>query len=129
MLPDLQMADVLWVIADGRLYQGPPEQMLLEGILDKAFPYTGVDLFSGRVLKPASGIKAYVKGDSLYAEVTRSALRRLDFRLLKDPAGAELLVVAGQESWEVVYEGRSQDISGIAELLELLHRLRSFSTT
>lgn len=60
----LQTADVLWLFdAEGNLFTGVPEDLVLDGSLAKAFPlqHSFFDLQSGSFRLKQSGYKAYVK--------------------------------------------------------------------
>ncbi len=120
----LQMADVLWVIKKEKVFTGPPEQVLMDGILEEAFPYSGIDLFSGKVIKRATGPESYVEGSGRSAEVTRSALRRLGFRLTTKRNDASLVVsVTETNSWHLHHDGKKLYLDTMEKLLEELKRL------
>ena len=119
----LQMADELWVISGEKLDRGAPEEILLDGILDAAFPYSGIDLFSGKVVRPATKSGVFVSGDGRRADVTRNAVRRLGFQLVTEADSPLRIEVSGETDWIVKTPGDTKTVSDIQSLLGLLETI------
>ena len=77
-------ADKLWLVANQSISQGAPEDLVLDGRLEKAFTKEGLSFnySSGRFEKAINnnGLKVLIKGSSLSAHWTESALRRAGFQ-------------------------------------------------
>ncbi|MBO6494393.1 MAG: ABC transporter ATP-binding protein [Roseivirga sp.] len=77
-------ADKLWLVANQSISQGAPEDLVLDGRLEKAFTKEGLSFnYSlGRFEKAINnnGLKVLIKGSSLSAHWTESALRRAGFQ-------------------------------------------------
>ena len=77
-------ADKLWLVANQSISQGTPEDLVLDGRLEKAFTKEGLSFnYSlGRFEKAINnnGLKVLIKGSSLSAHWTESALRRAGFQ-------------------------------------------------
>ncbi|KYG78249.1 hypothetical protein AWW68_05645 [Roseivirga spongicola] len=77
-------ADKLWLVANQSISQGAPEDLVLDGRLEKAFTKEGLSFnYSlGRFEKAINnnGLKVLIKGSSLSAYWTESALRRAGFQ-------------------------------------------------
>lgn len=98
-------ADKLWLVANESIKQGAPEDMILNGELEKAFAKKGLSFnYSlGRFEKALGnkGLKVLVKGNSLAAHWTENALRRAGFQPVEDAeqATVEVLVLDSEPTW------------------------------
>ncbi len=108
----LQCADKMWVIHEGRILEGAPEDLGLSGLFNDLFSGSGIryDEITGRFL--FSGRQRGVlclKGDQGEAKIwTRNTLERLGY-LIEDGASMELVIEASDEGykWILLKEGRS----------------------
>ena len=77
-------ADKLWLVANQSISQGAPEDLVLDGRLEKAFTKEclSFNYSLGRFEKAINnnGLKVLIKGSSLSAHWTESALRRAGFQ-------------------------------------------------
>ena len=115
----LQMADVLWVINENEVKTGSPEHILIDGTLESAFPYKGIDLFSGKLIKRATGKKVHVIGKGRTAEVTKSAMRRLGFQLTDEDYQVQIEITE-EGTWQFQEEGKIMYLENIDDLINQL---------
>ncbi len=89
----MQCADKMWVIHEGRILEGAPEDLGMSGLFNELFSTSGIsfDEQAGRFL--FSGIlrgRVYLEGEEGKPLIwTRNTLKRLGFRLEK---GADQLI-------------------------------------
>ena len=108
----LRMGDTLWLVAPhGRLYSGAPEDLILQGLLDEAFPEKTIRFHAReRVFRPVTQYRgtAVVRGDGLHAVLATAVLEREGFQITDDPADAvRVTVAAASAQWEAIAgEGR-----------------------
>ena len=73
----LQTADEIWLTSGGKINQGIPEDLVLNGSFDEVFKFKGFDLKSGRVQHIAYREKTIeLKGDGPRLLWTKNALER-----------------------------------------------------
>jgi len=92
----LQMADELWLAeTGGSVLQGIPEDLVLDGSLDRVFQFKGYDLKTGSVHPRKSGRTVSLHGTGYMYLWTKNALERNGYEIL---AEAERIIhVAGRE--------------------------------
>ena len=95
----------------------------MNGSLDASFPYPGIDLFSGKVIKRATKHKTFIKGKGKAAEVTKSAIRRLGFQLVEDPNTSEIDISILNNGWEFHHGNKKLYLERIDQLLDELKKL------
>lgn len=119
-------ADKLWLVANNTIHQGAPEDLVLDGRLEKAFTKEGLSFnYSfGRFEKSRemSGPKVLIKGDALAAHWTENALRRAGFQSVQN--SQEFTVeVAGTDSKRKWMLNAQHQFETIEELLIKLNTL------
>lgn len=119
-------ADKLWLVANESISQGAPEDLVLNGGLEKAFAKEGLSFNYnlGRFEKAVSnkGLKVLIKGNSLAAHWTENALRRAGFQPVEDAeqATVEVLELCSERKWIL---NNQLEIKTIEELLIKLNTL------
>lgn len=121
----LQCADKMWVIHEGRILEGAPEDLGLSGLFNELFSGSGIryDELTGRFLFSVKqrGVLC-LKGDEGEARIwTRNTLERLGY-LIEDGASVELIIEASDEGykWILRKEGRSILFSNLYTLARFL---------
>lgn len=111
----LHTADTLWVLSDGAITTGLPEELVLNGAFEAAFASEGVsfDRRHGAFrVRPRGRGRARVTGDGVAARWTRSALERQGFEMADDDGAdsVEIAVtvaeVAGRQVWRETRRGQ-----------------------
>lgn len=98
----LRSADVIWLMADGVLHVGAPEDLVLNGTFAAAFAAEGVtfDPHSGAFRTRQSPTRAIdVLGDGLTAIWTTRALQRIGYRVHSGDHGSPLQVLCEKNQW------------------------------
>jgi iron complex transport system ATP-binding protein len=91
----LKTADEIWLVKEGRLLRGMPEELILDGTFRSVFENEVVQFddhtggFRWRTLGCGS---AFVYGEGLSAEWTRRALRRIGFETQRSDEGADVVI-------------------------------------
>lgn len=102
-------ADKLWLLNNGGITAGLPEDLVLQGALEKAFQKEGLqfDYMKGSFLRasPEDAPKIAVDGPEILVRWTCNALERKGYQI--DPAAHKKIIVSGQPqaaSWQVAGE-------------------------
>lgn len=121
----LQCADKMWVIHEGRILEGSPEDLGLSGLFNELFSGSGIryDELTGRFLFSGKqrGVLS-LKGDQDEARVwTCNTLERLGY-LIEEGASMELSIEASDEGykWILQKEGRSIMFANLYTLARFL---------
>jgi iron complex transport system ATP-binding protein len=111
----LQTADLLW-LADGKnILTGVPEDLVLDGSLDRIFQFKGFDLKTGKVFHQAHrGINVKLVGEGYTFLWTKNALERCGYEVTNQ-GDIEIEVLEG-DGWKM---GNTK-IATLAQLLEQL---------
>jgi iron complex transport system ATP-binding protein len=76
----LQTADLIWLVSSGRIRQGVPEDLVLDGSLDEVFQLKGFDLKTGKVRHTVHREQRInLIGQGPVMMWTRNALERMGF--------------------------------------------------
>jgi iron complex transport system ATP-binding protein len=118
----LRFADRLWLMSpDGRLVQGAPEALVLNGDLAGAFASERLDwdVSSGHFrTHPTLCLDAHLEGDGIEMVWTRRALERLGFGRTNDTQAAAFTVKIVSGKWYVERFGLGQTFNEIDSLIE-----------
>ena len=121
----LQCADKLWVIHEGRILEGAPEDLGLSGLFNELFSTSGIryDELSGRFLFSGKqrGLVS-LKGDGNEASIwTRNAMKRLGFHI-EEGNSIQLIIETSEEgpSWIIQKEGTSTRFKNLYTLARFL---------
>jgi len=113
----LQTADVLWLANGKEIKTGIPEDLVLDGSLDKVFQFKGFDLKTGKVVHEAHrGIKIKLSGEGPRYLWTKNALERCGYEI---EDSASIMVEVTDSKFKV------QDLKSVDTLNELLLLLKS----
>jgi iron complex transport system ATP-binding protein len=121
----LRSADVMWLLANGRLHIGAPEDLVLSGAFAEAFASEGVtfDPLSGsfRIQNGQKG-NIDVVGEGVQAVWTVRALKRAGYMAQVGRNGTAMYVTCDPSGWQLVtVNGRSQ-YKSLAELTTALEQ-------
>jgi iron complex transport system ATP-binding protein len=110
----LQTADVVWLAANGKIRQGIPEDLVLDGSFDEVFKFKGFDLKTGKVQHaPFRNKTIQLVGHGHEYLWTKNALERNGFDV--GTSGSTTLRVQGLQ-WQV----ESATFNTLQELLNFL---------
>lgn len=121
----LQCADKLWVIHEGRILEGAPEDLGLSGLFNELFSESGIgyDELSGRFLFRVGQRGALsLEGDVAEAGIwTRNTMGRLGFRI-EQGKSMKLIIEAADEgtSWILQNDGKSKRFKNLYTLARFL---------
>lgn len=126
----LRMGDTLWLVTpQGQLYSGAPEDAILEGRVEEAFPAETIRFQAiERVFRPVTQHRgtAVVLGEGLHAVLATAVLEREGFRVDGDDGDAVRLKIAAESTeWEAVANGeqhRGENFAALAKLARELAR-------
>lgn len=110
----LQTADLLWLANDQKILTGIPEDLVLDGSLDKIFQFKGFDLKTGKVFHEAHrGVKVKLVGEGYPYLWTKNALERCGYEV----SDLNVLTVKVSEGfWQV----GTERFNSLHELLQRL---------
>ncbi len=122
----MMVADKFWVIDEGRVVEGSPEDLGLSGLFDSLFETSGIafDLDSGRFrypLQPRGGI--HLSGAPHQALAwTRRALERLGFEVTDGEGKLRIEVSSGESGfqWRMIKNGKEEVSGSIYKLARFL---------
>ncbi len=128
----LRIADRLWAIAsDRRVYTGAPEDLVLNGVLERTFPSREVtfDVATGTFRVPMR-VRGEVRlvGQGIRAYWTQRALERVGWHVVRDPGRVPAtvnVIAAGERTAWLVTQGASRRLCH--SLLDLTTYLRNIS--
>jgi iron complex transport system ATP-binding protein len=93
----LQLADRLWVIYNQKIENGLPEDLILNGLLDEAFPRKGFDLKTGEMkYEQTRNIAINLIGDGYRYLWTKNALQRKGYPVVAEDG---LRLVVDSNGW------------------------------
>lgn len=115
----LQTADLLWLADEKKILTGVPEDLVLDGSLDRIFQFKGFDLKTGKVFHEAhKGVKVTLKGEGHFYLWTKNALERSGYELSENSS------IVIEISGSTFYFQNSKSIPTIGELLVVLEELK-----
>jgi iron complex transport system ATP-binding protein len=111
----LQMADRLLLLnSRGELFQGIPEDLVLNGKIDEVFAFKGYDLKTGKVEHLQSGQSINLEGEGYIYLWTRNALEREGYMLTES---ADKTVYINEPDGKIEWLINSESFSDIQSLL------------
>ena len=124
----LRHADRIWLMdEEGRILQGAPEDLVLNGSFGKTFNRAGVrfDPFSGTFDTQNLGDRSvFLEGQGPELIWTRRALNRAGFMVDEEwiPGSPRVCVLPqnGNSTWQIEYAGQKNTFSSIYDLLQAL---------
>ncbi|MBZ0292284.1 MAG: ABC transporter ATP-binding protein [Anaerolineae bacterium] len=123
----LRTADRVWLLAEGKLHSGAPEDLVLNGAFERAFYTEGVrfDAASGSFnVTSDTCLPIKVSGEGLAALWTRRALERTGYHLTEEAAlHVSILDSDGDPRWQLNGLGESQTFTRLYDLVQTLSRI------
>jgi len=127
----LQTADRLWLAANsGKITNGVPEDLVLNGELDKTFKMKGFDLKTGKIIfKKKSSIQIDLQGEGHNLLWTKNALEREGFFI--DPQNADISIKINSSDnairWVIDFKDSKEELNSIESLLKSLNsKIKNF---
>jgi iron complex transport system ATP-binding protein len=121
----LRTADVIWLLANGRLHIGAPEDLVLSGVFATAFAAEGVtfDVMSGsfNIQQKVRG-KIDVVGDGTQMMWTMRALERAGFQVNRGANGANICVTCSENTWHLANNTIISQHRSLADLTSTLRQ-------
>lgn len=122
----LRNADVIWLMVDGRIQTGAPEDLVLSGAFASAFAAEGVkfDPFTGsfQTPRPERGLVDVV-GEGVKALWTVRALERSGYLVNQGLNGAAVRVICDDGQWRLNYAAEDATYQTLAGLTAALHEI------
>lgn len=121
----LRSADVLWVMADGQIHVGAPEDLVLSGTFAAAFADEGVtfDMTTGAFrIQPHQNGRIDLIGDGVQAFWTARALKRVGFTVHHGRSDATRYVICEDGGWRLVHQQTETTYSSLAILTSALQK-------
>jgi iron complex transport system ATP-binding protein len=126
----IDVADKLWLMAEGNLYEGAPEDLLIKKVFRKLFLNSPVEFdsktasfrFRREFIKEVA-----IHGEKKYRQLTKRAMERMGFRTIEEGTTAFEININEQDdspSWELLCNGTSltfKSIYSMAAYLKNLH--------
>jgi iron complex transport system ATP-binding protein len=110
----LQTADMIWLTSSGKIKQGIPEDLVLNGSFDEVFQFKGFDLKTGKVHhSPYRNKTIQLDGNGPEYLWTKNALERNGFEVVADGA-IELSVQERQ------WKSGTRSFESLADVIEFL---------
>lgn len=121
----LMCADKFWVISEGSIHEGSPEDLGLAGLFHKLFNSSGInfDLKSGRFTYTGlSRGELHLSGGSEEEQAwTMHALQRIGYRAVKGPCSLNVKILSSPENqWLIQKEGKDTRVDSIHKLARYL---------
>ncbi len=122
----LRNADVIWLMVDGRIEVGAPEDLVLSGSFASAFAAEGVqfdpETGSFQISRPEKGTIDVV-GEGVHFLWTVRALERHGYQVNHGLNGAAVQIICEGERWQLTMKGRQTTYTSLETLTDSLHSL------
>jgi iron complex transport system ATP-binding protein len=120
----LRFADQLWLMTPGgKLVQGAPEALALDGQFAKVFASENLDwdAHSGSFrAHPIACLNIKLQGEGLKKIWTQRALERLGFGIASPSAAYVCSIEVSEHSWQLTRDGKQKDFNSIEALINWL---------
>lgn len=128
----MDLCDRLWLIADSRIYDGAPEDLVLNGLMNKLFDDNGIVFSESDITFRISreylaDIK--IKGDGVYRFWTEKAVSRAGFRAVSHKASISVSVERDDNGLYWTYKSDTGESPKLRTVLELLQWIKSHPKT
>jgi iron complex transport system ATP-binding protein len=127
---DLGMAinhsDKIWIFSDGKMMEGAPEDLMLDGSFEHLFDssFLVFDSATGTYsFKEENTGSVFLQGEGLAGRWTREALRRAGYSVSETITNPYIRIISKpSERWELVNEDSAKKFNTIYELIRNLPR-------
>lgn len=122
----LQLSDRLILVQpDGKIVEGIPEDLVLNGSLDETFVLKGYDLKTGKAeFKPHTGKKIFLEAEGHYYLWSKNVLERNGFEVTSDRGQSKVLLrvseTAGGFQCDLNFDGTKNVFESFEKLLSIL---------
>ena len=119
----LRSADAIWLMADGQLHVGAPEDLVLNGTFGRAFASEGVTfnpLTGSFQIDQAHKGEIDVIGDGIQAVWTIRGLERIGYKIVKGGQDASMRVTCFDGRWSLWADGQERSFASLAALTDCL---------
>jgi iron complex transport system ATP-binding protein len=119
----LQTADKIWLAAgNSKIFEGMPEDLVLNGTFDEVFQFKGFDLKTGKIHHQAHRhIKVNLVGEGHEFLWTKNALERNGYEVTSSsPLTVKLHIRESEYYWSLGTAGQNKEFSSLEKLLKEL---------
>lgn len=124
----MDVADKLWLMAEGNLYEGAPEDLLINKVFRKLFLNSPVEFdvktSSFRLLRAFKN-EVVIRGEKKYRKLTKRTMERIGYRAM-DEGTAEFIINIDEKNdvpvWELLYKETSLTFDSLYALANYLKK-------
>ncbi|MBN1789909.1 MAG: ABC transporter ATP-binding protein [Bacteroidales bacterium] len=126
----VDVADKLWLMAEGKLFEGAPEDLLIKKVFRKLFINSPVEFDSKTAsfrFRREFKKEIAIHGEKKYRQLTKRAMERIGLRTIEEGTAAFELNINEQEdspSWELLSNGiriKFKSVYDLAAYIKNLH--------
>jgi iron complex transport system ATP-binding protein len=124
----MDIADKLWVMTEGILYEGAPEDLLINKVFRKLFLNSAAEFdaksFSFRLKKEMKNV-VLMRGEKRYMPLTKKAMERIGFLTVeKGSSAAEIIILDKNNApvWQLLYHETDNRFDSIYTLTTFLKK-------
>jgi iron complex transport system ATP-binding protein len=124
----LDIADKLWVMVNGEIFQGAPEDLLINKVFGKLFVNSPAEFdvkTSVFRFKKELRYKLVIQGEKKYRQLTKRAMQRIGFDAMED-VGADVIVNIEEQKglplWTLFYKEARQVFESLYDLSAYLKK-------
>lgn len=124
----VDVADKLWLMAEGNLFEGAPEDLLIKKVFRKLFLNSPVEFDSKTAsfrFRREFKKEIAIHGEKKYRQLTKRAMERIGLRAIEDGTAAFEIYIDEQDdpSWELLCNGTSHKFNSIYNLAAYIKNL------
>jgi len=126
----MAQSDRIWMIAEGKIYDGSPEDMVLKGFMNKLFDDNDfIFSESDATFRIKKEFKSEVRiiGDGINRLWTEKAVNRAGFVVVNHETSISVTVDRDDEGLYWIYKSDNNESAKLRTVYELIKRLRSLS--
>jgi iron complex transport system ATP-binding protein len=126
----VEVADKLWLMAEGRLFEGAPEDLLIDKVFRKLFLNSPAE-FDAKTstfrFRRNLDKEVTIQGDKKYRALTRKAMERIGFRTIDEGGSLYEVIVDKQQgglSWQFHYKDTCLSFDSVYALASHMKNLQ-----